>query len=139
MQFPQHLVFQWVIIVLFLVVFGEASLSKLFGGGVPDWFRDQFAKSWLSRLAPLPLLWWTIALIELVVAVLFVLAAASFVFPTLGMPRVWMGWGLLTAILLFSILCFGQRVTFDFAGAANSFYYASLTAILWYILQSPKF
>ncbi len=134
----QSLVFQCAILVLFLVVFGEASLSKLLGGGVPDWFREQFAKSWLGRLAPLPLLWWTIALIELVVAVLFVLAALSFGVSALGTPRYWMSWGLLGAIFLFSILCFGQRVTFDFAGAANSFYYASLTAILWYILQSPK-
>ncbi|MCB9642715.1 MAG: hypothetical protein H6728_06525 [Myxococcales bacterium] len=134
----QILAFRLVVILLFLVVFAEASLSKVLGGGVPDWFRDQFSKSWLARLAPLPMLWWTIALVELGVAVLFVLAGLSVLIPALGAIQVWMGWGFIGAVLLFSILCFGQRVTFDFAGAANSFFYASLSAILWFIFHALK-
>lgn len=134
----QILAFRVAVIVLFLVVFVEASLSKVLGGGVPDWFRDQFSKSWLARIAPLPMLWWSIALLELAVAVLFVLAGLSLILPALGAVQMWMGWGFIGAIFLFAILCFGQRVTFDFAGAANSFYYASLTAILWFLFSTLK-
>ena len=133
------LVFQIAIIFLFLVVFGEASLSKVLGGGVPDWFRNQFAPSWLSKIAPIPLLWWTIALLELAIAGLFVYSAVLLAMSGAVAARYWMEWGLLGGIFLFGILCFGQRVTFDYAGAANSFFYASLTGMLWYIVHHlPK-
>jgi hypothetical protein len=53
---------------------------------------------------------------------------------TAGTPNIFSGYGLIGAMVLFSVLCFGQRVSFDFAGAANSFFYASLSGGLWYIV-----
>ncbi|HAA54691.1 MAG TPA: hypothetical protein DCE42_08025 [Myxococcales bacterium] len=129
-------VFHIAVVVLFLVVFAEASLSKIVARETPDWFRDQFKDTWMGKF-PLSAMWWSIALAELVVAVVFVIALVMMEFqPTV--PNVWTGWGLIGSMFLFAGLCFGQRVSFDFAGAANSFYYASLSGILWYIMQMLK-
>lgn len=129
----QSVVFQLAVIVLFLVVFAEASLSKLLARELPDWFRDQFKDSWLGKLVPMPLLYWPIALAELLIAGLFVMSLVFLEFKT-GVPNVYMGWGCLGAMLLFAGLCFGQRVTYDYAGAANSFYYSALSGVLWYLV-----
>jgi hypothetical protein len=128
------MVFQLAVVVLFLVVFAEASLSKLLAREVPEWFSNQFKDSWLGKLVPMPFLYWPIALGELVIAGLFVLSLLTVEFKT-GVPNVYMGWGCLGAMLLFAGLCFGQRVTYDYAGAANSFYYSALSGVLWYLVS----
>lgn len=130
----QSEIFHIAIIVLFLVVFVEASLSKIAARETPDWFKDQFASSWLGKLPTSPM-WWTIALVELSIAVLFIIAAVQFEFKT-GVANVFTGWGLLGSMFLFIMLCFGQRVSLDYAGAANSFYYAALSGLLWHVVSA---
>ncbi|MEM1009175.1 MAG: hypothetical protein AAGJ35_09230 [Myxococcota bacterium] len=136
----QILAFQGVVVFLYIVVFAEASLAKVVECKTPDWFREQFAKTWLARLAPVALLWWTIVLLELTLAVWFGLAAASFFGVLGGQPQWWIGWGTLGAAAFFGVLCFGQRVSFDFMGAANSFFYGVLSLLLWAIVfNAPQY
>lgn len=130
----QSTVFHIAVLALFLVVFLEASLSKILAMQTPEWFAKQFSSTWLAKIAPVPLLWWTIALCELGVAVLFGIAAVRMEF-LIGVSSYWTGWGLLGAMGVFTILCFGQRISFDFTGAANSFYYAGISGLLWYVVS----
>lgn len=133
----QTALFQLVVVVLYLAVFAEASLSKLVARETPDWFRDMFASTWLSAV-PMPLMWWSIALAELAVAGTMVAALVSGeVFA--DAPSALLGFGLLGATVVFAGLCFGQRVAIDFAGAANSFYYGALSLLLWFALQLVPF
>ena len=128
-----HQAFHLAVIVLYLFVFLEASLNKIVGRSVPDWFREQFKEAWLSRIIPIPLLFWSVALGELLIAILFLLAVGQVEF--LSQSTMWTEWGCISAMFLFAGLCLGQRITFDFVGAANSFFYASLSGVLWYIVQ----
>lgn len=133
----QPQVFHIAVIVLFVATFGEASLSKLIARETPQWFRDQFKDTWLGKL-PIALMYWSIALAELAVAGVFVAAAVMMEFKT-GTPNTLTGWGCLGAMAIFTALLFGQRVSFDFPGAANSFFYASMSGMLWYIINNlPK-
>lgn len=129
----QITLFYLAICLLYLVVFGEASTAKLREREVPEWFRNQFAPTWLGRFPAAPQ-YRLIMLLELSVAGLF---AAALV---LGEPfgsggRPLMGYGLLLASAVFSLLCFGQRVSFDFGGAASSFVYSALTLVLWFLIS----
>lgn len=133
----QEQVFHIAVIVLFVVMFGEASLSKIFERQTPDWFKDQFKGTWLGKLVPLPMMWWSIALAELCLVGVFVVALVMMEF-TPQSPNLYTGWGLLGSMFLFAGMCFGQRVSFDFVGAASSFVYASLSGVLWYIVMHLK-
>lgn len=127
----QSTLFYLAIIALYLVVFGEASTSKLREREVPQWFLDQFADTWLAK-GPLKLQYRLIMVLELLVAGLFVVSLA------MGEPfngeRTFLGLGLLGGSGVFTMLCFGQRVSFDFAGAASSFFYSALTLVLWFLV-----
>lgn len=128
-----YLLFRLGVIALFVVVFAEASLSKLVARETPGWFVDQFKSTWLGR-GPLPLMWWTIAIAELVVAGLFIAALARGEYA--GGDVQMMSLGCLGASALFTGLCFGQRVALDFAGAANSFYYSAFSLGLFVAVQA---
>lgn len=129
--------FHILVIVLFVATFGEASLSKLAGRETPEWFRNQFKDTWMGKL-PLPLMWWSIALMELAVAGLFVTAGVRMEFQA-NVANTFTEWGCLGAMFIFISLLFGQRVSLDYAGAANSFFYASFSGALWYfIINLPK-
>ena len=120
--------------LLYAAMLGEAGVMKLIARSTPEWFRSQFESTWLGKLAPLPLMWWTIAVIEVTVAACFIAALATG--QTFGQSETpWMEAGLLLAAALFAGLCFGLRVAMDFVGAANAFYYAAATMGLYTLLR----
>ena len=129
---------EWIrlgIAILYLAVFIEASLSKFAARETPQWYLDKFASTWMAKL-PLSAMWWTIAVLEFAVAAAFAAGAVSLV---LGNPLseslFCAGLGLST--LTFALLCFGLRVSQDYTGAANAFFYGALSAIIWLLLTSP--
>ncbi len=129
--------FHLAVALLFLTVFAEAGISKFAAREVPQWFVDQFKDTWLGKLPAAPQ-FWLIATLEVAVAALVVASVVT------GEPwadgvNTWLGYALLLASVVFSMLCFGLRVSFDFAGAANAFFYAALSLILWAIVGSPAF
>ena len=130
----QLLVFRLAVMLLYLLMFAEASLAKLIPREVPDWFRDQFKDTWLGRLVPAPLLFWPIALFELAIAGIFGAALVTMEFMP-GAELCFAPWGCLASMLLFAGLCLGCRISYDFAGAASSFSYAALSGGLWYLLS----
>ncbi len=130
----QAQIFHIVVLLLFIATFGEASLSKIIAMETPQWFRDTFKDTWLGKF-PIPLMYWSIAFAELTVAGIFVGAVVMMEFKT-GTPNTLTGWGCLGAMGIFIALLFGQRVSADFPGAASSFFYASMSGVLWYIIQN---
>jgi len=123
--------FRIAIALLYAFMLGEAGLNKLLSGPMPDWFAEPFRKTWLGKL-PIAPMYWMIALSEVAIAGV---AVASVV---MGEP-----WGeptLLSAVclgasVLFTGLCFGQRVIGDYAGAASAFVYSALSILLFGALQ----
>ena len=133
----QAALFHLAVAALFLAVFAEAGISKFIARETPQWFVDQFKETWLGKFPAAPQ-FWLIATLELAVAALVVASIAT------GEPwdtgaNQWLGYALLLASLVFAMLCFGLRVSFDFVGSANAFFYGALTLILWAIVGSPAF
>ncbi|MEE2645469.1 MAG: hypothetical protein VYD19_11095 [Myxococcota bacterium] len=126
--------FRLALALLYLVMFLEASLAKILPRQVPDWFRDQFKETWMGRLAPTALLFWPIAFAELAIAILFCGALGTQEFIA-GAEPLLMEWGCLASMGLFAALCLGCRVSYDFAGAASAFNYASLSGLSWFLLH----
>lgn len=112
-----------------MLILGEAGLSKFAARETPDWFRDQFSGTWLGRFPAGPQ-WWLIALLEVAAAGL--LAAGLAMGETLVPGAiVFVGWGLLLATAVFTMLSFGLRVAGDFPGSASGYFYAALTLGLY--------
>lgn len=130
-----YLLFRLIIVALFLAVFAEASLNKIAARGMPDWFRDQFAKTWMGQF-PLGLMWWIITLAELGIALTFVGALIRVEFQ--GGDMTLTSLGCLGAGLLFAGLCFGQRVAMDYAGSASAFVYSALSLLLFVAVQATS-
>lgn len=112
-----------------MLILGEAGLSKLVARETPDWFKDQFSGTWLGRFPAGPQ-WWLIALLEVAAAALLVAGIATG--ETLAGGTIHLvGWGLLLAAAVFTMLSFGLRVAADFAGSASGYFYAALTLGLY--------
>jgi len=126
--------FYLAIIALYVAVFGEAAIMKFVSRETPTWYVDQFKETWFSRM-PLRAMWWLVAALELVAAGIFVASLATGE-PFGGGEVALLGWGLLLSALIFTMLCFGLRVAADFAGAANLFFYAVLTMLLWFAVHA---
>ncbi len=116
------------IAVLYLAVFVEASVSKIAALETPAWFVEKFKPTWLGRV-PAPLLWWPIAVAELLVALGVGFGALGWLFDLSRAEDVLVGAQLL-AVGVFAALCFGLRVSQDYVGAANAFFYGALSALL---------
>src|SRR5690606_34315084 len=126
--------FYLAVCLLFLAVFGHSSIAKLCEREVPAWFISQFEGTWLARFSS-RLQYRFIMLLELAVALLF-LASLAFAEAFGNDPKVFMGYGLLLASAVFTMLCFGQRVSADFVGAASSYVYAAGALILWFLVTN---
>ena len=115
---------------LFMTTFGLASLDKFKGRQVPDWFLNQFKNTFLNQgEAVLRLMFWSIAVLELIVFFVFAMSLGRMEFLTGNLEYLKMGVTL--AMSTFAFLGFGLRVAGDFQGAANLFtYFGSSTAVL---------
>jgi hypothetical protein len=116
--------------LLFLGTFGQASLEKFLSGGVPDWFVKQFEKTKFNCFpGALTLQYYSIAALEALVVLAFVLSAGSFEFVA-GHDKSILKAALVLALFTFWALGFGLRVGGDFQGAANLFMYFGVTLLI---------
>lgn len=122
--------------LLIMVTFGLAVLTKWMAGGVPGSFADQFGDTWMGLFpGGLFLTFYTIVIAETLV---FLLAAASF------LRGEWLAYGkapllrfsLVLSLFIFVVLGYGLRLTGQFGGAANAYFYFGATLVaLWYTEQ----
>lgn len=123
---------------LYLVTFGLTSFSKWRTRGVSDGFIDQFGETWLVLLPfGLALSYYTIALTETLIFVLFLLSAFKLEWLKES-DKMYMRLGLISALFVFVILAFGLRLTGQFGGAANAFFYFGVTLFSLYLTEKES-
>jgi hypothetical protein len=122
--------------LLFLSIWGFASLSKLIDG-IPPWFDDKFGKTFLAGVPGLPATFWMLTLSELLAFALAVLALFSGEFlerrslKCLPAMLVW-------SLFVFVHLGFGQWLTNEFNGAFQQFMYFSGTLLALHFLLADR-
>jgi len=116
--------------ILFTATFALAGFSKLIEPGVPQWFSDQFGKTFLAQFPGLWLSFYSIALLESLAAVLFVVSLVKGESLRPGNTTILNG-GLLVSALVFCQLGFGLRLVNEFTGAFNLFMYTVGTAVAY--------
>jgi hypothetical protein len=116
---------------MFLQTFVLAAGEKWLGGGVPEWFAKQFGPSVMGKFPGLAASYFGIAALETTVAVLFLASAAKLEFLP-GRAKPLLKLAITAAAFTFGALAFGQRLTHEYAGAADLFFYfgAALVALL---------
>lgn len=118
------------IYLLYIGTFGLASLEKFRSGGMPDWFGAQFEKTFLNLFSgSLKIQYYFIAVLEAVVAVLFLISAVTGEFLP-GATPIFLRWALLMALFAFFALGIGLRIGGDYQGAANLFAYFGVTFLI---------
>ncbi len=119
--------------LLIMVTFGLASLAKWQEGGVPQSFTNQFGDTWMGSLpGGLFLPFYSIVVSE---TIAFLLAAVSFFRAEWLKSReiTFLRHGLVLSLFIFVILSYGLRLTGQFGGAANTFFYfGTILLALWF-------
>jgi hypothetical protein len=114
------------IALLYFLTFAPAAVEKFAGRETPAWFLKQFEPTILGIVPMLlPVQFFGIAVLEAVVAGLMLVAL--FKKKSDGILQA----GLALSFLTFVMLSFGQRLSHKFDGAAELFFYAALTALIY--------
>ena len=123
---------------VYLSTFVTVSLQK-WRSGLPDWFSAQFKNTFIAKIpGGVTLGFWTITLLESLVALLF-LSALFHGEWGFAQPLVWMPAGAALAALTFGLLGFGLRISGDYQGAANLFVYFGVSLIVVLFLHMRPF
>ena len=122
---------------LFLVTFGLAGLDKFLTEGVPGWFTQQFGETFLATLPGLSFAYYKIALLEVAVVLIFVTSFVRGEFLE-NRDRSFLKLGLALSLIVFVVLGFGLRLTKDFGGAANLFFYFGATLVCLFVVQKDE-
>lgn len=112
------------IYLLFITLFLQSGVSKL--GPVPQWFRDTYGGTWLATIPGLPIAWFTLAALEILVVVIMVISLIRMEFlPNRG--KDFMKLALMVAAVAFAVLGFGQHLVGEHTGGAELFFYFGAT------------
>lgn len=123
------------ITLLLLMTWGLGGLSKLFAGGVPDWFTQQFSKTFLASFPGLPASFYSIAILETLAALLALASLLTGEFLRAARPiALYAAIGL--SLLLFVQLSLGKQITADFAGSHDLFMYFVGTLVMLMVVRS---
>jgi hypothetical protein len=115
------------IIFIYVVLFGTAAWDKWKTLSTPEWFTKQFANTVVARIPGGAVVgYWTIASLEALLTVGFVLAIFDFMF---------LPYALVGSLFLFGILLFGLRLISDFQGSANMFTYFAATLLSLFLVS----
>lgn len=120
---------------LYLVTFGLASLDKWTPVQIPDGFTNRFGDTWMALLpGGLALPYYTIAISETLIFVLFFLSLFRLEWLK-GSDKMYMRLGLILSLFVFVTLSYGLRLTGDFDGTANAFFYFGVTLFALYLTE----
>lgn len=121
--------------LLYIGTFSLASSEKLLSKGAPDWFKQQFEKTFLNFFpGSLSIQFYLIGLLEATVAILFIISAINGEFLP-GHAPIFLRWGLLSALTTFFSLGIGLRISGDYQGAANLFSYFGVTFLISFYVE----
>ncbi len=128
------------ILGLMLATFGLASLAKWTPGQIPQGFQEQFGETWLASLpGGLFMPYYTIAVSETLAFLLFIVSLARLEFLPNRQTH-FLQYGLILSLFIFVILAYGLRLTGQFQGTANAFFYfgATLVSLIYVNYATPK-
>ena len=126
------------VLLTYLLIFGEASISKFAGGATPTWFLEQFKDSLLDWGPPsLQIAFWSIAMAETTVVGLLIGSLIKNEFSKDRSP--FFSAALTLSQLIFIGLMLGMRLTHKYGEAQQLFFYAFSTFIFLHLhLRNQK-
>ena len=126
------------IAILLAISWGFPGVGKLAGGGVPDWFVEQFGKTFLASVPGLTASFYSIAVLEAIASVAAIgsLLRGEFLRPV--RPHFLFA-AIVLSLLLFVQLSLGKQLVADFAGTHDLFmYFAAGLAMLFAVRTLDK-
>lgn len=113
------------IYLIFGLTMGLSSIEKI-TDPVPEWFSTQFESTWVATFPGLTAAWLAAGVLEVAVAVLIVVSLVTLeVLPNRSKPFLKLALGV--SAITFMMLAIGQRLSFQFDGAASLFFYFGAT------------
>lgn len=120
---------------ILIVTFGLASMNKWMTSGLPDDFISQFGDTWLNIFPwGLSLTYYFLALLEGTAFVLFIISAAKMEWLK-NSDKIYLRLGLLLSMFIFIVLSYGLRLTEQFGGTANAFFYFGVTLFALFLAE----
>ncbi|TVQ12807.1 MAG: hypothetical protein EA364_08010 [Balneolaceae bacterium] len=124
--------------LLFLTTFGLAALAKFQTPLMPDSFVEQFRHTWMVNLpGGLFTPYYLIALGETALFFVFLISLVRFEFAS-GRTKTFLKYGLILSLFIFVILAYGLRLTSQFQGTANAFFYFGTTLLSLWIVEKEE-
>jgi hypothetical protein len=124
--------------LLFLTTFGLAALAKFQNPLMPDDFVEQFRYTWLVNLpGGLFTPYYLIALGELLIFLVFLISLIRLEFVSVRKKH-FLKYGLLLSLFIFVVLAYGMRLTSQFQGTANGFFYFGTTLLALWIVEKEE-
>lgn len=117
------------------VTLGKAGAGKLASGGVPDWFAEQFGKTFLASRPGLSASFYSIAILVTIAALTAVGSLVSGESIRRRPPSLLYA-PLLISLLTFVQLDFGKQLLGDFDGAHDLFMYFASTLEMLAVVRS---
>lgn len=122
--------------LLILMTFGLASLSKWNNGGIPESFSDRFGETWMASLpGGLFIPFYSIVLLETAVTFIIIVSLARTEWLAKS-NKLFLRMALVLSLFVFVMLGYGLRLTGDFGGAANLFFYFGTTLVALFVVEA---
>ena len=122
--------------LLFLMTFGLASLGKWRNGGIPESFSNRFGETWMASLpGGLFIPFYSIALVETAIALLMIVSLVRTEWLAKS-NKLFLRIALVLSLFVFVMLGYGLRLTGDFGGAANLFFYFGATLVALFVVEA---
>lgn len=123
---------------LFLATFGLASYAKLVPIGIPESFTAQFADTWINWFpGGIFAAYYTLALLETAAFVFFIISIYRLEFLKTH-SKFYLKAGLILSLIIFVLLTYGLRLTGQFQGTANTFFYFGVTLFALYVVEKEE-
>lgn len=110
-------------------------IGKIMADGVPTWFQDQFGKSFLAAFPGLSVAFYSIAILEVLAALVSIGSLLSFEWLS-RRPPILLHAALVLSLLIFAMLGFGKRLVADHDGAHDLFMYFAATLVMLLVVRS---
>ena len=120
--------------LVYLMIWGFAGIGKVVSG-VPQYFHDKFAKTWLASFPGIAASFWLITASELAAFGLALAALMRREFWVNRTPSFLVG-TLVWSLFVFLQLGFGLWLTGDFSGGYNLFVYFALTVGILHFVET---
>lgn len=122
------------IALLLALVWGFPGIAKFLSGGVPAWFSEQFAKTFLASFPGLFASYYSIALLETLAALAALGSLIRLEFLRAARPA-FLYIAVVLSLLLFVQLNLGKQLVMDFDGIHDLYMYFAATLVMLALIR----